>query len=107
MYNVYFEEDCVVLECDDCGELFEMTYEEFEEGVFNGEFEVFEFDEDEDDFCDCEDCLEDEEYDAIDETDDLLAMIAEEIEFALECGDYDGVKTLTEAYENLFYLIYE
>ena len=109
MYDVYFEEGFVVLECLECGELIALTYDEFELLVDSDEFELIEYDdEDECEYCDCDDCegCYDEEIDAYEELDDELVDLMEKMRLAREDGDYEGYLVLAEAYATLFELIY-
>lgn len=117
MYDVYFEEGFVVLECLECGELTALTYDEFELLVDSGEFELIEYDdEDEFEYCDCEDyegCYDYYDEDDFDEEtveeelDEELIELLEEMRFCREEGDYEGYVTLAKAYTMLFELIYE
>ena len=107
---VYLYEEFVIIECMECGEEFIMEYEDFielmeEEGL---ELEFIEDDEDECEYCNCDDCegCYDEEIDAYEELDDELVDLMEKMRLAREDGDYEGYLVLAEAYATLFELIY-
>lgn len=111
-FNVYIEEDCVILECEDCGRTVKLTHREFEEMVQEGLFELV---DDEDDECDCEECSEydechgydEEDDDIIDELELELFELLEEMKMLREEGDYEGYLLLADAYATLFLTIYE
>lgn len=109
MYEIFYGEEFVILECMDCGEILKFTNEEFEEMIEDGEF-FFEEDLDDDCLecdCCCEDCIyEDDEDEYVDEElDYMLTDIADEIQECLALDDYEGVVQLSVAYANLFELI--
>ena len=111
MFNVYFEEDFVLLECVECGEVEAMSHGEFEEMVQEGVFDLVEIDED----CDCCDCeFEDECYEYDEEEFDAhlfdleceLEALLEDMTNARELGDYESYVVMAEAYAILHELLY-
>ena len=98
--DIYETEGCMLFVYP-CGCVEEISFEDFDEMVFEGMIEIEDYDEE-----DYEIDFDDEFEEVDEELDYLVSDVAEEIESCLESGDYEGAEVLSRVYANLYELMF-